>query len=602
MDSPALPPRQNPEAEYQRRLEELRKEEARHKIRDDRLAYTILGLILAAFALAIWLIFSKTHSLYWLLVPAVLFALCAVIHSRVIRALRDCRRAIVFYERGMARLANRWMGAGQTGERFLDPKHPYARDLDLFGVGSLFELLCTARTRAGGQTLASWLLTPASPDEVALRQAAVGEMRDRLRFREDLSVLSEGIDGAGHPDALTAWAEADSFPAPAYLRVLLPILAAIWLCSFVAWVGWDLWYVTVAASVLNAFIASRLNRSIDASVSATENAVRDVQLISNVLARMESEPFSSAKLIALQLPLRGKTGAAASRCVGHLARLADSLRSRRSYLVALVDRFIFWTAQFAMAIEAWRKRYGGEVRGWLDALGEMEALSDLAGHSYEHPSDVFPEFASESPCFEAEGLAHPLMPESAAVRNDLALGGGLRVVIISGPNMAGKSTFVRAVGVNAILAQCGATVRANKLRISPLAVAASVCVLDSLQGGVSRFYAEITRLKLITDMAEKPTPVLFLLDELLSGTNSHDRRIGAEAVVRGLFQRNAVGLVTTHDLSLAEIANLLGDRAANVHFEDHVDGGKLRFDYRLAPGVVQTSNALELMRSIGLDV
>jgi DNA mismatch repair ATPase MutS len=175
-------------------------------------------------------------------------------------------------------------------------------------------------------------------------------------------------------------------------------------------------------------------------------------------------------------------------------------------------------------------------------------------------------------------------------------------VIISGPNMAGKSTFVRAVGVNAVLAQCGAPVRARKLRISPLAVAASVCVLDSLQGGVSRFYAEITRLKLIMDMAQKETPVLFLLDELLSGTNSHDRRIGADAIVRGLFRRNAIGLVTTHDLALAEIATAVGTQAANVHFEDRLDGAELRFDYRLTPGIVQTSNALALMRSIGLDV
>ncbi len=602
MDSPAPAPRQNPEAEYQRRLAELRREEAQHKIQDDRLAYTILGLLLATLALGIWLIFSKTHSLYWVLVPAAIFAICAVIHSRVIRALKACRRAIAFYERGMARLANCWIGAGQTGERFLDSKHPYARDLDLFGAGSLFELLCTARTRAGEQTLAQWLLAPAPPEEAGMRQTAVNEMRDRLRFREDLCVLSEGIDAAGHPEALTAWAEAGSLPAPAYLRLLLPLLAAVWLCSMVAWVGWDLWYVTVAASILNAFIASRFSRSLAASVSAAENAVRDVQLIADVLARMESEPFSSAKLAALQLRLQGRDNRTASAIIARLARLADSLRSRRSYLMALADRFVFWTVQFALASEAWRKQYGSEVRGWLVALGEMEALSDLAGYSYEHPADIFPEFTSESPCFEAEGMAHPLMPDATAVRNDLALGRELRVIIISGPNMAGKSTFVRAVGVNAVLAQCGAPVRADKLRISPLAVAASVCVLDSLQGGISRFYAEITRLKLIMDMAEKSTPVLFLLDELLSGTNSHDRRVGAEAVVRGLFQRNAVGLVTTHDLSLAEIANLLGGRAANVHFEDHLDHGKLRFDYRLTPGIVQTSNALQLMRSIGLDV
>ena len=255
-----------------------------------------------------------------------------------------------------------------------------------------------------------------------------------------------------------------------------------------------------------------------------------------------------------------------------------------------------------LKIEAWRKQYGAEVRGWLAALGEMEALSDLASYSYEHPADVFPEFTAESPCFEAEALAHPLMPEATAIRNSLSLSRELRLVIISGPNMAGKSTFVRAVGVNAVLAQCGAPVRATKLRISPLAVAASVCVLDSLQGGISRFYAEIIRLKLITDMTKGPVPVLFLLDELLSGTNSHDRRLGAEAVVRGLFERNAVGLVTTHDLSLTEIANTLGDRAANVHFEDRIEDGQLRFDYHLASGIVQTSNALQLMRSIGLDV
>ncbi|MGH9573460.1 MAG: MutS-related protein [Candidatus Acidiferrales bacterium] len=600
MDSPARAPQRNPQAEYQRRMEELRAAEVVYKSRDDRLAYTILLLIISAIAVAIWLLFSKS-SLYWAGIPLAVFIFFAVIHSRVLRALRDCRRAIAFYERGLARLNNRWIGTGQNGERFLDSKHPYARDLDIFGSGSVFELLCTARTCAGEQMLASWLLTPAIPEEVLLRQAAVNEMRDRLRFREELAVLSEGIDAAGRPDAFTAWGESGEIPAPKYLRILLPLLAAIWATSLVGWIGWGFWYAAVGISAINALIASRLSKRYGPHALAIENAVHDVQFISEVLERMEKEPFSSSKLSALQRALsRGEHSA--SERVARLARLTDSLRSRRSYLVALLNPFIFWSAQFVLAIHAWRRSSGSEIRGWLAALGEMEALSDLAGYSYEHPHDIFPEFTNESPCYEAEGLAHPLMPESSAVRNDLVLGRELRVVIISGPNMAGKSTFVRAVGVNAVLAQCGAPVRAKRLRISRLAIAASVCVLDSLQGGISRFYAEITRLKLIMDMAQKPTPVLFLLDELLSGTNSHDRRVGAEALVRALFQRNAVGLVTTHDLSLAEIAKLLGDRVANAHFEDHLDDGKLRFDYRLTPGVVQTSNALELMRSIGLDV
>jgi DNA mismatch repair ATPase MutS len=235
-------------------------------------------------------------------------------------------------------------------------------------------------------------------------------------------------------------------------------------------------------------------------------------------------------------------------------------------------------------------------------VGEFEALVSLGGYAYEHPADVFPEFAEASPCFEAEGLAHPLLSDRNAVRNEVCFGRDLRVLIISGPNMAGKSTFVRAVGINAVLAQCGAPVRARRLRLSPLAVGASICVLDSLQGGVSRFYAEIRRLKQIFNLTQGPLAVLFLLDEFLQGTNSHDRRLGAEAMVRSLVERGAIGLVTTHDLALAQIAEGLGPSAANAHFEDRLEDGKLLFDYRLQPGVVETSNALNLMRSIGLDV
>lgn len=599
MDS-AEPRLKNPKDEYEERLEQLCALEAVYKARDDRLAYTILLLIISAIAVAIWLLFAKT-SLYWTAVPVGVFIVFAVIHSRVLRTLRDCRRAIAFYRRGLSRLDNRWIGAGQNGERFLDSKHAYARDLDIFGQGSVFELLCTARTRAGEQTLASWLLTRAAPEEILSRQAAIKEMRNRLRFREELAVLSEGVDAAGRPDALTAWAEGDAIHAPKYLRILLPILAAIWAGSLIAWVGWDFWYAAVGISTLNVIVAARLSKRYEPHVFVIENAVRDVQFISDVLGRVEKEPFLSAKLTSLQGAL-SENGHAASKSVARLAKLADSLRSRRSYLVAILNPFIFWTPQFVLAIEAWRRQHGAKIRGWLAALGEMEALSDLAGYTYEHPADVFPEFTGEAPCFEAEGMAHPLMAEATAIRNDLSLGRDLRLVIISGPNMAGKSTFVRAIGVNAVLAQCGAPVRATKLRISPLAVAASVCVLDSLQGGISRFYAEIMRLKLIMDMTKGSVPVLFLLDELLSGTNSHDRRIGAEAVVRGLFEGNAIGLVTTHDLSLTEIANSMGARAANVHFEDRLEDGQLRFDYHLAPGIVQTSNALDLMRSIGLDV
>jgi DNA mismatch repair ATPase MutS len=242
------------------------------------------------------------------------------------------------------------------------------------------------------------------------------------------------------------------------------------------------------------------------------------------------------------------------------------------------------------------------VRQWLDAAGQIEALCALANYAYEHPADPFPEFTEGGPCLEGEGLAHPLIVGSRAVRNDVRLCGEPAVLVVSGSNMSGKSTLLRTVGVNAVLAMAGAPVRARRLRLTPLAVGASIRTLDSLHSGTSRFYVEITRIRLLVELAKGPLPLLFLLDELLQGTNSHDRRIGAEAVIRTLVDRGAIGVLTTHDLALADIANALAPRARNVHFEDHLAEGKITFDYHLRPGVVEKSNALELMRSIGLDV
>ena len=263
---------------------------------------------------------------------------------------------------------------------------------------------------------------------------------------------------------------------------------------------------------------------------------------------------------------------------------------------------MLWDVHLVHAVERWRRLSGPAVRRWLRAVGEMEALSSLAGYHDEHPDDVFPEMSAGSPCFDGELLGHPLLPGAVMVRNDVRLTGDLRVLVVSGSNMPGKSTLLRTVGINAVLAQAGAPVRAHRLRLTRLEIGASIRIQDSLQAGVSRFYAEITRLGLIMRRARDTPPVLFLIDELLHGTNSHDRLIGAEAIVRRLVERGALGLITTHDLALARVADTLGARGANVHFEDVLEDGRMRFDYRMQPGVVQHSNALALMRSVGLDV
>jgi DNA mismatch repair ATPase MutS len=272
-------------------------------------------------------------------------------------------------------------------------------------------------------------------------------------------------------------------------------------------------------------------------------------------------------------------------------------------MFAIIAASLAWATQLAFAIEGWRARSGPHVPRWLEAVGEFEALAALAAFSAEHPGYTFPELHGEPAHVEATGLAHPLLPESA-VANDVRLGGdAAHLWVVSGSNMSGKSTLLRALGVNVVLAQAGAPVRAAAMRLSPLHVGASIRIVDSLQDGKSRFYAEITRLKGIVDLtrAERGA-VLFLLDEILAGTNSHDRRHGADGVLTGLTEMGAIGLATTHDLALGEIADRLAPAAANVHFEDVFHDGVLSFDYTLRPGLVRTSNAIALMRSIGLDV
>jgi DNA mismatch repair ATPase MutS len=256
----------------------------------------------------------------------------------------------------------------------------------------------------------------------------------------------------------------------------------------------------------------------------------------------------------------------------------------------------------AFVAQNWRRAHGHAVSSWLSAVGEIEALICLSAYGYEHPHDPFPEFVKGAACFDATELRHPLIPVGNSVPNNVRLVDGTRALLVSGSNMSGKSTLLRTVGINTVLAMAGAPVRAEHLRLTALNVGASIRINDSLQEGSSRFYSEITRLRRLFDLAKSDPPLLFLLDELLQGTNSGDRRIGAEGVLCALVKRGAIGLVTTHDLALAEIDAALDGQLHNVHFQEEFENDRMSFDYKLREGVVTKSNGLALMRSIGLDV
>jgi hypothetical protein len=572
---------------------------------------TCLAVALGAFGL-------DAFSAWWLAAPLAAFFWTGVRLDGAVKARARLARAVAFHERALRRLDGQWIGdGGETGDRFLDDAHLYARDLDLFGKGSLFELLNAARTRIGEETLAAWLKDAAAPAVVRARQRAVGELAPRVDLREDLAVLGDDARSGVDAEALAAWGGSPPrFGSPVRHWWAWPLsgAGALALIGGVAWLGAYAGvlqpaprtlaatraYVVAVFGVSGAIAWRRRGRT-SAVFHDVQTAARDLGLLAGVLGRVEGERFQSDRLAVLRSTL-DVAGEPPSRRIARLKALVDLVDSRDHILVRLIGPILLWDLHLVHAIERWRRTSGAAVRGWLAAVGEIEALSSLAGHHYEHPNDVFPELTDGTVAFDADGLGHPLIPEALVVRNDVRLTGAIRMLVVSGSNMSGKSTLLRTVGVNAVLAQAGAPVRARRLRLAPLEIGASIRIQDSLQAGVSRFYAEITRLGSIMRRAAERPPLLFLIDELLQGTNSHDRRIGAEAIVRGLVDRGAIGLVTTHDLALAHVADALGERGANVHFEDALEGGRMRFDYLMRPGVVTKSNALALMRSVGLDV
>jgi hypothetical protein len=591
----------SPSEEYRSRLK-IRAETVAHYHRLDHLIGNMRLLTGVAFFAAVWLAIGPgAISGWWVAVPIVVFIALVARHENVRAMGRRAKRSVAFYERGLARIEDRWIGTGDPGRAYFDESHLYAVDLDIFGKASLFELLSSARTRSGEETLAQWLKGPAAGNDIPKRQEAVNALRHRIDLREDLAVLGEDVRAGVHPDWLKRWATAPPALQSRLSRAAAPFLSLFMIASLVNYWGFfgSGWFVVAALSAGGGF-GLYYRKRVREVTDAVGDPAKDLVILSLLLARLEKEQWQCPKLRELGRLLL-TDGQPPSREIRKLVLRIEWLNSRLNSLFAAISPLLLWATQFAFAIEAWRARCGPHVGQWLDAVGEFEAFCSLGAYAYEHPDDPFPEVVEGAIRLECDELRHPLLPAAQCVPNSLALSGDLQILIISGSNMSGKSTLLRTVGVNVVLALAGAPVRAKRMSLSILAIGATMRVQDSLQSGTSRFYAEIQRLHDIMELTKK-MPVLFLLDEILHGTNSHDRAVGAEAVIRGLINRGAIGLVTTHDLALANLADALSPRAANCHFQDHLENGRMVFDYRLHPGVVQKSNALELMRAVGLEV
>lgn len=599
------PIKQTPQIEYEQRLES-RTNKVRALAKKSDLFSSLRGFVfLIAVAILLGSTIWQLFSLQLLWIPILAFVLLIILHARCVRHLKQARQAEAYYQTSLDRLNDQWIDIRPTGEEYFDPQHMYSGDLDLLGRGSLFQLICSARTKLGEETLARWLLSPASTTEIKERQQAVEELRNELDFREELELLEAEVHNDIEQTHLSEWVQQPLTTIPALLQwssVVMGIFAA---CTVISWF---LSYSGIApicvAIIIQVCLLFFIGPRIRELLNQTDEVRNGLSVLSDVLSLIEKRQFDTPHLKAIVSALK-TDGVPPSQSIAQLRRqiqgLNNCFRNQFSAPLAILLGIPF---HYVYAIQRWILQIGPHCPEWLAAVGEFEALCSLAGYAYEHPEDPFPEIidTESGPLFEATELGHPLLPLDQVVRNDVTLNSENRLLMISGSNMSGKSTLMRTVGTNFVLAMAGAPVRAGHLTVSPMQAGTAMRVQDSLQAGASLFYQSVARLSSVVHLADNPMPVLFLLDEILQGTNSHDRRIGAQSVIETLVERGGIGIVTTHDLALTEITAQFGNQAKNVHFEDQLIDGKMTFDYRMQPGIVEHSNALELMKMMGIEL
>jgi MutS domain V len=587
---------------YSARIAHLQQQHLQAVIQRRRSSEYIAASVICTAAF-LYLCFSL-HSLpVWAAALPVIAAIVALTYARKCnRQTRDYLKLLDSYRRRIQCIQQEWMGNGDPGVDLKSPNHLSAYDLDLFGEGSLFELLCDVGSPAGRDALAQWLQNPCSRAEAISRQEAIRSLTFRSSLREKLALARSGEANEYSWDRLRGWFVAVPvyFPiwAPGLLRLLSTLMVLSAAAGFVHLMsaGEVLWVIALAG-LPEGVLALFLHHRVQSVLEGLYLSSRQLESLRQLCSLFESECLESPLLTHMKQTLQG-----ASKLISRLQRLVAKRELRYNEWFCWPAIFLAWNSQCSMQIERWRQQHGHTLVQLLNVLGEFEALMALAAYAYENPEDSYPELVEEGPRFEATGLGHPLMDVRSCVRNDLKLGGEVRFLLVTGSNMSGKSTLLRATGLNATLAWMGAPVRASHLRLSPLKVCASIRINDSLMSGRSHFLAEVERLKATLDCAASPTPVLFLIDELFSGTNSADRRVAAEAVIRLLVQRRAIGMVTSHDLSLAEIAENRESRGLNVHFAHLSSAEGLVFDYHLQPGKVEQSNALKIIRMIGIPI
>lgn len=594
------------DAVFQQRQQTFLQQEQDAQQRHNRLA--MIRLVWFAVAVVtVWLLGQAGQELaaVGVLIVGVVGFLVLLRKHQAIKRERDLAHQLAFINEDESARLRRQYRRPETGELFASATHPYAGDLDVFGTHSLFRLLNRTHTREGQIRLATWLLNPSPADTIRLRQSAVQELVPQLDWRQQFEALARTEETIGRsPESLINWAEAPNAPLPTYInagRFVLPVLTVV---LFVAWLTGYVPGVAVLASLATVWLALRQTTDQVRLLSEqTAELATALKTVNTLFVQAEQVTGEAVRLKAIRQALSSQDQKA-SDAVRQLASLAEGLNFRLNpYFYFLFGIASLWDWHYLIRLTSWRRQHGTALRRWFDALGELEALNSLAGFAYAHPTYATPTITDGELALNLQLAAHPLLAPGRSIANSLNLGGSGQTILITGSNMSGKSTFLRTVGANVVLALAGAVVSAERFSCSVVQVFTSMRTQDSLEESTSSFYAELKRLQALITMTTTPStlPVLYFLDEILKGTNSADRHRGAEALIRQLHKTTASGFVSTHDLELGQLTNASAF-IRNYHFQSDLRDGELLFDYRLRPGVCTAFNASQLMQAIGIQM
>ena len=512
-------------------------------------------------------------------------------HARYLKEINENELAIL----------NGKLKEQDPGTEYLDKNHPYVNDLDVFGANSIFQLINRTVTKGGKDKLASWLLNAADKNEIIERQKAVKELKHEIDWRQDFQARGMHFEmQKTNSDLLINWIKTKSgveakFKIASYVMPFL--IAASGVLNLTS--TWPV-FVTLILMGISGFI---LNRFQDQVTKLTESVIKHIAVLgayASLISKIEATEFKTDKLISLKSAFI-HDNYKASESIQRLYKILDFLNARSNFFYMIIDVVFLFDLNIIRLAENWKQRNEADISNWFNSISEIEALTSLSAYSYSNPEFIEPVVSNEEFTIDVKSLGHPLIRFEERVSNDYSISGKGNISIITGSNMSGKSTFLRTLGVNLVLAQAGGVVCAEKFEFSLLQLFTSMRTQDNLEEHVSSFYAELKRIKDLLGLVEKDTPILYMLDEILKGTNSQDRHIGAVSLAKQLSTTNSFGLISTHDLALGELAKSM-EGVNNYSFNSVIEGNKIIFPYKLDNSICKSFNASKLMENIGIKI